>query len=131
MRRPRVLEIFHTLQGSLIMTAIPHRKLAMIALASVVLLCSSVAISVGSGPTQGDRDAAPRPAKLTPYIYGARQCGACHDQRNDGKMSENEIKGLICRMVEYSEYDSQDKHKLAFKALTSQRGAGDGPVARV
>jgi Cytochrome c554 and c-prime len=105
------------------MAAILERKPAMIGLAGMVVLCSSVAVSSGGGQAPRDRQILPGSAKLTPYIYGARHCAACHDQEQHDNMRRNEIDGLICRMIEFPIYEKQDQHTQAFKALTGSRAA--------
>ncbi len=103
------------------MTTVLQRKPAMIGLAGMVVLWSSVAVSSGGGQAPRDREGVPGSAKLTPYIYGARHCAACHDQEKNGKMLKKEIDGQICRMIEFSIYETQDQHTQAFKALTGSR----------
>jgi Cytochrome c554 and c-prime len=103
------------------MTTITRRGFAAIALAWVVAFSAGVAVRGEETQDPTDRGTAPGPTKLTPYIYGARHCGSCHDQRNNGKMSPDEINGLICRMVEFPIYDTLDKHKFAYSALTGDR----------
>ena len=74
------------------------------------------------GQTPAGRAAAPDPPRLTRVIYGARHCAGCHDQKNHPTYQSKELEGWICRMVEFSTFDTQDKHKLAFAALTGPRG---------
>jgi hypothetical protein len=61
-------------------------------------------------------------ASPTPFIYGARFCAPCHDPKNRERYTKDEIEKLICRMDEYPIFDSQDKHKLAFRGLVGPRG---------
>ena len=104
------------------MKTIARRTLVAIAVACLVALNGSISARGEDGQTTADRDRAPGPAKLTPYIYGARHCASCHDQEKTGRLSPSEIKGLICRMVEFPIYETHDKHKLAYSALTGDRG---------
>jgi hypothetical protein len=103
------------------MTTICRRRFETIVLAWFVAFSASVGVRGEELQVTPDRDTAPGPAKLTPYIYGARHCGSCHDQKNNGKMAQNEIDGLICRMIEFPIYETQDKHKLAYRSLTGDR----------
>ena len=96
--------------------------LVAIAVACLVRLNGRVSVRGHDAQATNDRDGARGPAKLTPYIYGATHCAACHDQENTRKLSPGEIKGLICQMNEFPIYNTQDKHKLAYRALTGDRG---------
>jgi hypothetical protein len=61
-------------------------------------------------------------AKLQPYIYGAKTCAACHDQDDHPTYEKEDRAAMICRMNEFPRFDTQDKHELAFTALTGPRG---------
>ncbi|MFI5456222.1 MAG: multiheme c-type cytochrome [Isosphaerales bacterium] len=74
------------------------------------------------GQTPAGRTPAPNPPGLARYIYGARHCKGCHDQKNNPTYKAEELEGWICQMVEFDTFDKQDKHKLAFAALTGSRG---------
>ena len=47
---------------------------------------------------------------------------SCHDQENTRRLSPARSRRLICQMTEFPIYDTQDKHKLAYSALTGDRG---------
>ena len=97
--------------------------LGAIGVSCLVALNGAVSVRGEDRQATADRDRTPASAKLTPYIYGARQCASCHDQQTPpGRLSPAEIKGLICQMTEFPIYDTKDKHKLAYIALTGDRG---------
>ena len=89
------------------MTIVLHRKPAMIERARLVWSpCGRVSPFAREEDRPRAPEGVPGSAKLTPYIYGARHCGSCHDQKTNGKMSQNEINGLICRMIEFPIYET-------------------------
>ncbi len=68
--------------------------------------------------------------KLKPFIFGARACASCHDLQNRRNDTKEELESWICRMDEFPIYNSKDKHKLAFQALTGSRGRRMGELLR-
>jgi hypothetical protein len=98
-----------------------RRTFVAIAVACLVALNGRVAVLGHDTQAAKNGDGAPGPTKLTPYIYGSSYCASCHDQENTRKLSPDDIEGLICQMTEFSIFDTQDKHKLAYSALTGDR----------
>jgi len=86
------------------------------------IVASVLTVPGRGGQTPAGRAGAPNPPGLTRYIYGARHCEGCHDQKNRPTYKPEELAGWICRMDEFHTFDKQDKHKLAFAALTGPRG---------
>jgi hypothetical protein len=88
----------------------------------LVMMAISMAAPGLGGQAVPGRTAASGPAGLTPYMYGARHCAPCHDQDNHPTYTKDERDGMICRMNESRRFEVEDKHKLAFTALTGPRG---------
>jgi hypothetical protein len=105
------------------------RRLPVIALACLLALAAgAAAIGAGGEQTPPARSAAVNPDKLTPFIVGARECASCHDQKHHSTFTREELGRWICRMDEFPTFNTQDKHKLAFKGLTGPRGQQMGEL---
>jgi hypothetical protein len=94
----------------------------ILASAGVLTIATTVAaLGRGSQAPSGGFDVASAP-KIERYIYGAKSCAACHDQDNHPTYEKEDRAGMICRMNEFTRFDTEDKHELAFAALTGPRG---------
>ncbi len=103
------------------MTARPGLRHPLIALVWLGILGIGAAALGRGGQAPADHPA-DAPSTRSPYIYGAGHCAACHDQDKHPTYNKEDRDGMICRMNEFPQFDSQDKHKLAFAALTGSRG---------
>jgi hypothetical protein len=89
------------------------------------LLASALNSAGNGGETRLERAGAldQEKDKLPRFIYGARHCAGCHNQdKNQPIYKPDELERLSCKMDESATFDTQDKHKLAFAALTGRRG---------
>jgi len=86
------------------------------------LLAAVFASPARGGEVPSDRAARLDQDKLPRFIYGARYCEACHDQKNHPRYKPDELEHLSCKMDEFATFDTRDKHEVAFAALTGRRG---------
>ncbi len=87
------------------------------------LLAVAFASPVRAGERPWDSAGGLDQEKLPRFIYGARHCASCHDQdKNHPIYKPDELEHLSCKMDESATFDAEDKHPLAFKALTGRRG---------
>ncbi len=93
----------------------------------LALLAAVLSAPGKAGDARLDRgvalDQANEKEKLPRFIYGARHCAGCHNQdKNHPIYKPDELEHLSCKMDESATFVTQDKHTLAFKALTGRRG---------
>jgi hypothetical protein len=108
-------------QGPITMTTRPPQN-RLVSLIFLAALASVVTAGGRGAPTKAGRTTALDPPGPTRFIFGARHCGHCHDQKNDPTDKPEDSERWICRMDESRTFDQRDKHKLAFAALTGPRG---------
>ncbi len=97
---------------------------------SIIALIGSLALVAMARLGWGDEPAATTQPALKPFIYGARACASCHDLQNRRNDTKEELANWICRMDEFPIYNSKDKHKLAYQALTGARGRRMGELLK-
>ena len=61
-------------------------------------------------------------ARAHTFHFGRGIVRICHNQTSDPDDKRDDRELWICRMDEFPHLRQQDKHKLAFAALTGQRG---------
>ncbi len=93
----------------------------------LALLAGVLSAAATAGDAHLDRgvalDQAEKKVQLPRFIYGARHCAGCHNQdKNQPIYKPDELEQLCCKMDEFAIFNTQDKHTLAFKALTGPRG---------
>jgi hypothetical protein len=98
--------------------------------AGLALLGVVLAVPDSGGDEPSNRAAAANQQQLARFIYGGRYCSACHDQKYHPVYKPEELDRLACRMDEYGTFHRQDKHQLAFQALTGDRGREMGKLLR-
>ena len=104
------------------MLAIPRRWTIMAALAGLVAAAGGTA-AFGQGEPARPAGEAEKPVALKKYILGATYCNQCHTHPENYQGIKSP---LLCRMLEGSIWTQNDKHKLASKALTGDRGRAMG-----
>ncbi len=99
-------------------------KFGLVGLGSAIMLAYGV-ITLGQQPVAANRPggqpAQPATVRITTTVVGSLHCSACHQ---DAKNYRNE--SLVCRMVEYPIWKSQDRHQMAYEVLSAPRAQAMG-----
>lgn len=103
----------------------PPRPFLLAALTALATIAVGLELSVvGQDHSRGEVVPSGRPVRegLESAVYPTESCRKCHNEEQPAEPAAAKGVWPICRLTECRDYDTKDKHPLAFQALLDPRG---------